>query len=303
MRARFTPSLTFGILIFMASNVFHTLTDASAQYFVKFLGVNALFIISLRFLTGQISSTAIGFSLSGPGLWRTNHLARNLLRSVLMAGTTLTNFWALAFLDLTVTITIIFSTPFLVALFAWLFLGERVGFHRLIAIGVGFLGVLVVTNPFGESFHPAMLLSLGTALCMAGLAIVTRLGTNEDSLGTQAFYTTLVGAVVCLPFLFFIETPLPTKVGDWVLLLAIGLVFGTCGHFANVVAHRFAPASTIAPFMYLQLLWMAVAQYVLYREPPRIETYIGAALVIVSGLYLWHRQQLHRAQSGDQTDA
>ena len=209
---RLSP-ISLGIVLFMAANVLFAVTDAAAQYFIQFVGMQAFFLISLRFLTGQISSMALGAAMAGPQVWKTSHVGRHLLRSFLMACTTLTNFWAVKFLDLTVTVTIMFSAPFMVAGLAWILLGERVGIHRIGAIAAGFVGVLVVFNPFGQGFHPAMFLSFGTALSIAGLSIITRLGTSDDSLGTQAFYTTLVGTLMCLPFLFFNETPLTQHMG------------------------------------------------------------------------------------------
>ena len=155
--------------------------------FYSVCGDAGLFLISLRFLTGQLSSMALGMAMAGPRVWQTSHLIRNLIRSFLMACTTLTNFWAVKYLDLTVTVTIMFSAPFMVAGLAWMFLGERVGLHRIGAIAAGFLGVLVVFNPFGQGFHPAMFLSFGTALSIAGLSIVTRLGTSGDSWAHKPF--------------------------------------------------------------------------------------------------------------------
>jgi len=257
-------------------------------------GVLPFYLISMRFLTGQVSSMAIGFALEGPGVWRTSALRLNLIRSAIMASTTLTHFWAVKYLDLTVTITIMFSAPFMVAIFAKTVLGEQVGRQQLAAIGFGFVGVIVVVNPLGASFHPAMLLSLGTAVAIAALQIITRLGTTTDTLGTQAFYTTLVGMLLCLPFLFVLDSPLPQTSFQWGLFMAIGLIFGTGGHFLNVAAHRFAPASTLAPFMYTQLIWMTLAQYWIDGTLPGWNTLMGALIIVTSGLYLWNRQRLKR---------
>ena len=292
MRALSATSL--GIVLYCLANLGFALTDGAAKWVMLTAGVLPFYMISVRFLTGQISSMALGFAMEGRRVWRTSSLRLNLIRSAFMAGTTLTNFWAVIFLDLTTTITIIFSAPFMVAVMAWLFLGERVGPHRLVAIALGFVGVVVVISPAGEAFHPAMFLSILTALAMAGLSIITRFGTSNDSLGTQAFYTTLVGAVVCLPFLFLLDSPLPATSFQWSLFLIVGLIFGTGGHFLNVVAHRYAPASILAPFMYTQLIWMAIGQYLIDGSLPGQNTLWGAAIVVLSGLYLWYRQRLQK---------
>ncbi len=291
---RAIPPVTLGILLFALANAGFALTDASAKWLIETVGILTFYMIAVRFLTGQASSMALGFALSGPTVWRTSALRLNLIRSAIMASTTLTNFWAVTYLDLTTTITIIFSAPFMVALAAWYFLGEQVGRHRFIAIAMGFIGVVVVIDPVGEAFHPAMLLSLGTAIAIAALSIITRFGTTTDSLGTQAFYTTLVGALICLPFFFILDSPLPQTGFQWTLFLAVGIVFGTGGHFLNVVAHRFAPAAILAPVMYTQIIWMTLGQYLIDGSLPGWNTMIGAAIVIASGLYLWYRQRLNK---------
>lgn len=288
--------VTLGIILFCLANIGFAVTDATAKWLINSVAVMPFFMIATRFVTGQASSMAVGFALSGPGVWRTSNLRLNLIRSALMACTTLTNFWAVKYLDLTETIVILFTTPFMVALMAWWFLGEKVGIHRIIAIAAGFAGVLVA---MGQGFEWAMLLSLGTAFAVASLQIVTRFGSTADSIGTQAFYTTLVGAVVCLPFLFVLESPLPQTSFQWGMFLAVGLVFGTFGHFLNVLSHRFADASILAPFMYTQIIWMGIGQYLIDGTTPTPRMYIGAAIVIGSGLYLWYRQRLkHAAVSG-----
>ena len=291
--------VTLGILLFCLANIGFAVTDATAKWLITTVGIVPFFMIATRFATGQVSSMAVAVSISGPGAWRTSNLLLNLIRSALMACTTLTNFWAVKYLDLTTTITILFTTPFMVAILAWWFLGEKVGVHRLVAIALGFAGVLVAT---GEEFQWAMLLSLGTALAVALLQIVTRFGTSADSVGTQAFYTTLVGAVICLPFLFLLETPLPQTSFQWGMFLAVGLIFGTFGHFFNVLSHRFADASILAPFMYTQIIWMGIGQYLIDGTTPTGRMYMGAAIVIFSGLYLWYRQRLKHmemARSGN----
>lgn len=243
--------VTLGVLLFALANVGFALTDASAKWLIETAGILTFYMIAVRFLTGQASSMALGFALSGPKAWQTSALRLNLIRSAIMASTTLTNFWAVTYLDLTTTITIMFSAPFMVAVAAWYFLGERVGRHRFIAIAMGFIGVIVVIDPVGEAFHPAMLLSLGTAIAIAALSIITRFGTTTDSLGTQAFYTTLIGALIFLPFLFILDSPLPQTGFQWGLFLAVGIVFGTGGQPVQNIAPTpltgQKPADQIAP--------------------------------------------------------
>lgn len=287
--------LLFGIFLFLLANIGFALTDASAKWLMQALGILPFYMIAFRFLTGQISSMVIGAALAGPRVWQTSSPWLHIVRSAIMASTTLTNFWAVYYLDLTTTITIMFSAPFMVTIMAWLFLGEKVGIHRIIAVGMGFVGVLVVINPSNTTFHWAMFISIGTAFAIAALSIITRYGTTQDTLGTQAFYTTLVGAVICSPFLFVLDSPLPPSIWEWFIFVSVGAIFGTGGHFLNVAAHRFAPAAVLAPIIYTQIIWMTLAQYLIDGRLPGWNTLFGALIIISSGLYLWYRSRLNQA--------
>src|SRR5207302_8226085 len=120
---------------------------------------------------------------------------------------------------------ILFSTPFLVAVLSGPILGERMGWRRWSAIGVGFLGVLLVTRPGLGGIHPAALLSLASALCYAVYSIATRLLARTDSNETTLFYSNLVGAAAMLPVMPFVWTT-PRHWLAIALMIALGL-FGS----------------------------------------------------------------------------
>ena len=167
---------------------------------------------------------------------------------------TILNFTALLYLPLTVTAAIAFSGPLWVCLLSIPFLGEQVGPRRWAAIVVGFCGVLIVTRPWSGAVHWAVALSIGAALGGAFYSVLTRLLAGRDSTGTQQFYAALVATIGTAP-LALLDWAWPSGVASWIAFLLIG-VFGWSSHQLLIIAHRFAPASTLAPFAYAQILYM-----------------------------------------------
>jgi drug/metabolite transporter (DMT)-like permease len=210
-------------------------------------------------------------------------------RSTLLLASTCFNFFALRHLQLDQATAIAFSTPFFVAALSGPMLGEWVNWRRWSAITVGFVGVLVVIRPSPESFNPAALLSVGAAVCYALYAITTRMLSRSDSNETTLFYSNIVGVVVLMPMLPFVwVSPQDPLI---VALMALAGLFGGCGHYLFVRAHRLAPVSVLAPFTYTQLLWVIVLGYLVFGQVPSVWTLTGSAIVIVSGLYLLNRER------------
>jgi drug/metabolite transporter (DMT)-like permease len=212
-----------------------------------------------------------------------------IARSTLLLGSTALNFFAIKYLQLDQALTITFSTPFLVAALAGPALGEWVGPRRWAAIGIGFLGVLVVTRPGFSAIHPAAALSAGGALCYALYALATRILARTDSNETTLFYSNLVGFVAMLPIVGFVWTPPDSLLTGLLMLAAGGLA--SLGHYLLICAHRLAPASVLSPFIYTQLLWVVILGYLVFDHVPNTWTMAGAAMVIGSGLYLLYRER------------
>jgi drug/metabolite transporter (DMT)-like permease len=183
----------------------------------------------------------------------------------------------------------------LVALLAGPLLGERVGPHRLAAIGVGFLGVLVITRPGLGTMHPAALLSVAGSVAYALYAITTRILASHDSSQTTMIYSGLAGVVLMTPLLPFVWTT-PTSPLTWILLVATG-AFGALGHWLLILAHARAPAPILSPFIYTQIVWMLALGYVLFGDWPDHWTLVGSGIVIASGLYLLYRERVRRLDS------
>jgi drug/metabolite transporter (DMT)-like permease len=262
--------------------------DSSA----KFLGrdMSVVQVVWARYAGAFVLAFILSNPLSHPGLVRTKRPALQIGRSLALLLSSFLNFLALRYLQLDQALAITFSTPFLVAVLAGPILDEWVGVRRWAAIGVGFLGVLVVARPGFGSVHPAALFSLAAAFTLAFYNVTTRLLARTDSSETTLFYSNFVGFVATTPMLPWVWTP-PKDALDISLMAAVG-AFGAIGHYLLIVAHRFTPASVLSPFMYTQLLWAGTLGYLVFDDVPNHWTLAGAGIVVGSGLYLLHRERI-----------
>jgi len=276
-----------GIGLISLTYVLFTLLDGSAKWLVQ--SVPVLVVVWLRFLTHTLIASALLFPMRGLALVRTQHLRWHLIRGLMFVAMTGMNFWALQYLQLTVTASIFFLVPILVALLSAPLLGEKLDARRWAAIVAGFVGVLVVVRPGSEAFHPAILLSLANAVLYAFFNMMTRKLAAYDPPETIQFLPALVATVVIAPFALTAWQS-PASWFEWILLCLMG-IFGGTGHYLLAMAHRYAPASTLAPFLYQQILYMALFGYLVFGNVPDKETWIGAAIVVASGLYLFTRER------------
>ena len=279
-----------GIGLISATYLLFTLLDGSAKWLVQ--SVPVLVVVWLRFLTHTLIASALLFPMRGLALVRTQHLRWHLARGLMFCAMTGMNFWALQTLQLTVTASIFFMVPILVALLSAPLLGEKLDAKRWGAILIGFAGVLVIVRPGSEAFHPAMLLSLANAVLYAFFNMMTRKLAAYDPPETIQFLPAVVATLVLAPFALAAWES-PHGWFEWLLLCLMG-VFGGTGHYLLAMAHRYAPASTLAPFLYQQILYMAIFGYLVFGSVPDTAVWIGAAIVIASGLYLFSRERRAR---------
>lgn len=285
-----------GILILMGAIGCFSCMDASAKWLNQDLP--AMQISGMRYLISLIAVAAFLNPWSKPDILRTKKPRLQFLRALCLIATTLGCFIALRFLPLTQITAINFSAPLMTALLAGPVLGEKIGPRRLIAVLIGFSGVLIVTRPFGNSIQPAVLLALAAAFSNSFYILITRLLSAHDPAETTMFYTSLIGTLLVSPVLFFIwKTPSTPMV--WIVLIALGL-FGAIGHWLLILAHRHAPASVLAPFFYAQIIGASVFGLTVFGEKLDRWTVLGSTIVVGSGLYLLYRERVrHKYPSAD----
>lgn len=269
---------------------FFACLDSAGKYLIVIKGLPAAQVVWVRFLGQFLAIVSVLGLMVIPRLLVTQKLPMQLFRSLLLLGSTAFNFLALRHLRLDQTTTIGFLVPLTVALLAGPVLGEWVGWRRLLAILVGFCGILIAMRPGVGTFQPAFLLAFGTVACSSTFSLVTRYLAAYDPPEVTLFYSLLAGTFLVAPFALA-DWVWPAAAWDWVLLLSMGF-FGALGHYVFIVAHRYAPASTIAPFAYIALLTHSTMGYLVFDQLPDRYTLVGAAVVIASGLYLLHRERV-----------
>jgi len=228
---------------------------------------------------------------------RARNLKLQIIRGLLLAGSTVCNFLALRYLQLAETASIAFSNPLWVCALSVPLLGEKVGPRRWMAVLVGFIGVLIIVRPGMSGFQPAALISVTSALFTALYQLATRKIAAYDSALTTMFYTAAVGTAALLPAMPTVWV-MPDLAG-WLLMMLVG-AFGAVGHQLLIVAHRLAPAAVLAPFSYSQIVMMVLIGYVVFGDLPDLWTVAGGAIVIASGIYLFYRERQVKATRGAQ---
>jgi drug/metabolite transporter (DMT)-like permease len=286
-------------LMVLATVCFATL-DTTAKYLVGAQGVPVSQVVWLRFAGHVVFSAVLLWPFALRPSLRSAKPLIQVIRSGFMILTTALNFTALRYLQLDQTITIFFLTPLLVAALAGPLLGEWVGWHRVLAIVAGFIGVLVVMHPGLGHVHWAMLLVLGATFGYALYNITTRYLAAFDPASVTQTYTPLVGVLVMTPF-GLAAWQCPEAWWLWILFATLGF-WGGLGHWLLILAHRTAPAPVLAPYIYLGLIWMSVAGFLVFDDMPTIWTLSGGGIVILAGLYVLARERRVTAKGGPASD-
>ena len=276
-----------GIGLVSLTYLVFALLDGSAKWLVGAMPV--IMVVWLRFAIHAVVAGAVLFPLKGVALVRTRHLLWHLVRALMFMAMTGINFWALQYLQLTVTSSIFFSVPLIIALVSASVLKERLGLGRWVAIIAGFAGVLIIVRPWGAEFHPAMIASVVNAIMYAVFMMMTRRLAAYDSPETIQ-YLPAVGAAIGLAPFALAAWESPSGWLEWTVACLTGLL-GGLGHYLLALAHRYAPASVIAPFLYQQVIYMALFGYLVFGDVPSVWVWLGATVVIASGLYLFARER------------
>lgn len=276
------------VLLCLGAYAAFTGIDTCAKWLVT-AGVPTAQVVFVRYQVHLILVVALALATGGT-LIASAARGTELARGAALLSSTILNFWALAYLPLALTAAIFFSAPLWICLLSVPLLGERIGPRRWSALLVGFIGVLVVTRPWTGSAHPAMLLCLVAAFTTALYAIMTRRLAGVDSTSTQQFYAAVAATFGTLPFALG-DWTWPAGVAGWAALCLIG-VFGWGGHQLLTIAHRYAPASALAPLLYVQILYMIASGWIIFGQAPDAWVVAGAGIVVASGLYIWRRERV-----------
>ena len=262
-----------------------------------------------KWLSGSISSGQVTWSrfffqiflmspllLKTRGSWWTPALPLHAARGAMIAFATLLFFSGLAYLPLADAIAIFFIEPLLVTLLSALFFREIIHWRRISAISLGFIGALIVIRPTFTEVGFAALYPVGAAFCFSTYILLTRkLVRNEDPIRLQ-FFAGIFGCLVMSLALGFgnasdiaiLSAVWPTT-EQWLLLALLGLIATGC-HLLVTYAYRLASIGILAPFQYVEIIGATILGLVVFGDFPDPTTWLGIAIIVGSGMYVFHRE-------------
>lgn len=261
--------------------------DSSGKYLVMH-GMSAPFVAWARYAVHMVLALIMFRAWSNRLLFRTHNLPAQMVRSMFLFGSTVFNFLALQTLQLAETVSIAFFSPMLTVALAGPLLGERAGWRRWAAIFVGFIGVLIVTRPGVGDFGLGHLYALGFVACHSLYVIMTRHMGATESAESLIFYSALIPTVLMMPAVPLYGS-MPQGTLQWGLLAMTG-ISGGLGHWLLIKAYQRASTAALAPYPYTQIVWMVALGWLAFGDLPDKWTVVGASVIILSGLYVIHRE-------------
>lgn len=285
---------TAAILLVFGTGILFACLDASAKYLVL-SGIPAQFVAWVRFAEHVVLALILLRGWANPAVFRYRSLPRQLGRGIFLFGSTFFNFQALQTLQLAEAMSIMFFSPMVVTALAGPMLGEWAGWRRWLAVFVGLIGVLVITRPGFAAFGLGHVYALCAMASYSFYVLMTRQMAATETAESLIFYSALAPVVLMSPVVPYTAT-LPTDAFHWLILLSLGF-YGGIGHWLLIKAYKLASTTALAPYPYLQMVWMILFGYLVFDQLPDRWTLVGAAIIVASGLYIVHREHRLRLAS------
>lgn len=283
-----------GIGLMMAAVLLFSSMDTLAKFLLKSYPMSAL--MWARYMVHVVVMVAWLGPTMGFRLIHTLHPWMQILRGLLLIGSTTFFYFALRYLPLAEAAAITFVGPILTALLSGPMLGDKVTRRQWAAVIIGFTGVLIIMRPGGGVLSLPAVFPLATAILFSVYQIVTRKVSGRDHPYTSLFFTAIVGAAVtsfAVPFHWI--TPTLTQAG---FVICIG-VFGGLGHLLLIRSMEYASPSTLAPFVYSQLVWSTLLAFIVFGDFPEPMTLFGMFVVVAGGLLAVNWQHMRRLGDAD----
>jgi drug/metabolite transporter (DMT)-like permease len=289
-----TPDNVKGILWALLATALFAIVAAMAKVAVtEYHVLQILFFRQIVVFMSCLPSIAKSF----PGSLKTQHSKMHAARLSGAFVALSCSIWAVAVLPLTTAITLGFAQVFFVALLALGLLKEPVGKHRIAAVIVGFVGVVTVMRPGGEGIVDVHALIPIFGALGAGVAVISvrKLSQTESTATLLVYQALFVGALAGVPLFWLWVTP---DLTGTLFLLAMG-VLAAAANWIGVKALRLGEASVVGNIQYMQLIYAAIMGFFLFNEIPDIYTIVGAAIIVGSSIYIFHREALSKKNESD----
>ena len=278
-----------GIITLIIATFFLALMDGMSRYMAELYDV--LNINMFRFWI--IGSFVILVSLRGRGVLRsilkTKQPVAQISRGLLFISSLLMAIYSYTQVGLIVTHALMAVFPLLTVLLSGLFLKEEITRIKVVAVGVGFLGVTIIINPINLEFSLVSVLPLISAVTFAIYAVLTRKVASTDNTETSFFWVSLVSAIaITIPSPLFYK---PIQFSDLYFLVLL-CTFSLVGHFLLTNAYRHAEASVLQPFSYFHLFFASIVGIIFFQDPLTISTIAGGGLIVFGGILISRKSKL-----------
>ena len=243
--------------------------------------------VFFRAFSGSIISLYLVYH-SGINSIKTKKPVRHFVRAFSAVGCVVLYIFGIKYLLLSENIAIAHSAPIIAALLAVPILGEKIGIHRMLAIVIGFIGVLVIVKPGTDLFQLKSLLPIGSAFFMASVYLTTRSLMNTESSTSIVFYYSF--ALLFTSLIFFPSDFVIPDTFNLILALSLGIM-GSMGHYFMSQAARHADVAVTSPFEYSSFIFVGLMGYFFFYEIPSNSVIVGGILIIISGVYVAYRER------------
>ena len=272
-----------GVLFFLTGLFLFSSVDTTAKYLTALYSVQ--FLVWARFAVHLAIMLVVVAPGTGWQLVATRRPGLMIVRAMMLVGSSLFIQMAFRAQPLAETTAVFFVTPVIVALLAGPLLGEKVHWQTWSATLAGFCGVLLIARPGGALLGSGLAYTLAAALCYSLYQIFTRKLADTEPTMRQLFYTALIGTLATSLIVPPYWTSAAPSLRDFLLIVSLG-IYGGVGHFLVIGAYRTAPASTLAPIMYCQLIWATLLGWAVFDQLPDASSTVGMAIIGGAGLSL-----------------
>jgi drug/metabolite transporter (DMT)-like permease len=281
-----------GILYMIGATIMFAASSAVSKWLVAAYPVGE--VLFTRTAVALLACAIFILPQTGLAVYRTKRLSHHMLRSVSQGFSQTFLLIAFSLMPLASAIAINFSAPLFATLISALLLKEAVGLPRWAALLVGFCGVLIVTQPGAETFQVGALFALANAVLYGSVTAAVRGMTATESAETLTLYQlTLLTAFFALLLPLGWVSPTPVDAG-WIVFNGVS---NAIGQYWWTRALHLAPASAVAPFYYLSLIWASILGFAVWGDVPTVHLMIGSAVVVASGLFLiWRESNARQAR-------
>ena len=276
--------IPLGILFMVSATAMFAISSAISKWQLESFSV--VEVLSYRAIGSLAVVAALILPRTGLGVFRTERLGQHIGRNGTQCVAQCCIMLAFSLMPLAGAVAINFTSPLFATLFAALYLKEKVGWARAVALAAGFVGILFVASPGVDSFRLGALFALGNAVLFGSVTAAVRGLSKTESTETLTMYQMVILAVAfTLPLPFFFTWPTATGL---LILVGNGMINGL-GQYWWTRSLSLAPPAAVGPFFYTSIVWALLLGFLFWGDVPTVGLLAGSAIVVGSGLFLlWH---------------